>query len=157
MVHTSSTSKKIFEKLHLAARVILATEESKDIAVQSMRPESQRAIEMFAKYIGAKRLSGRAGERNIPGLFTNQTQKRFEEPSLLIVTDPRTDHQLVSETRYVNIPVIGFCSTDSPLKNIDIAIPGNIEKRHSIGVLYYLLTSFVLEMKGFHERARELY
>ena len=27
------------------------------------------------------------------GAFTNQIQKGFEEPRLLIVTDPRTDHQ----------------------------------------------------------------
>ncbi len=28
------------------------------------------------------------------GAFTNQIQKGFEEPRLLIVTDPRTDHQV---------------------------------------------------------------
>uniref|UniRef100_A0A453PYK6 Uncharacterized protein n=1 Tax=Aegilops tauschii subsp. strangulata TaxID=200361 RepID=A0A453PYK6_AEGTS len=28
-----------------------------------------------------------------PGTFTNQMQSSFSEPRLLILTDPRTDHQ----------------------------------------------------------------
>ena len=49
------------------------------------------------------------------GAFTNQIQKGFEEPRLLIVTDPRTDHQSIKEAAYMNIPVIAFCDTDSDL------------------------------------------
>jgi len=33
------------------------------------------------------------------GTFTNQIQKHFEEPRLLILTDPRTDHQPIREVR----------------------------------------------------------
>jgi hypothetical protein len=36
----------------------------------------------FAQYIGAKSLAG----RHTPGTFTNQIQKQFEEPRLLILT-----------------------------------------------------------------------
>lgn len=50
------------------------------------------------------------------GAFTNQIQKGFEEPRLLIVTDPRTDHQSIKEAAYMNIPVIAFCDTDSDLQ-----------------------------------------
>ncbi len=50
------------------------------------------------------------------GTFTNQIQKGFEEPRLLIVTDPRTDHQSIKEAAYMNIPVIAFCDTDSDLQ-----------------------------------------
>ena len=49
------------------------------------------------------------------GAFTNQIQKGFEEPRLLIVTDPRTDHQSIKEAAYMNIPVIAICDTDSDL------------------------------------------
>merc|ERR1719265_1867404 len=78
---------KTWEKLELAARVIVAVEDPQTIIVQSMRPTDQCAILKFAYYVGAKVLSG----RHTPGTFTNQIQKRFEEPSLLIVTDPITD------------------------------------------------------------------
>jgi len=50
----------------------------------------QRAALKFAHYTGAKTLSG----RHTPGTFTNQQQKNFEQPRLLVVTDPRTDHQV---------------------------------------------------------------
>lgn len=50
---------KTWEKLQLAARVIVAIENAGDIVVQSARPYGQRAILKFAHYTGAKALSGR--------------------------------------------------------------------------------------------------
>lgn len=44
----------------------------------------------FAKFTGASPVAGRF----TPGTFTNQIQKAFREPRLLIVTDPRVDHQV---------------------------------------------------------------
>ena len=44
----------------------------------------------FAHYTGAIPIAG----RYTPGMFTNQIQAKFREPRLLIVSDPRYDHQV---------------------------------------------------------------
>lgn len=81
---------KTWEKIVLAARIIVALENPEDLVVVSARQFGQRAVFKFAQNTGAQYIGG----RYTPGTFTNQIQKQFLEPRVLLVTDPTTDAQV---------------------------------------------------------------
>jgi len=136
--------RKTWEKLLFAARAIAAIDPPSDVVVVSALPIAQRAVLKFAVHIGATPVVGRF----TPGSLTNQIQKNFKEPKLLVVSDPVLDHQAVREASYVNTPVIAFANSDSPLKCVDIAIPTNLKNTHSVGLMWWMLAREVLILRG---------
>jgi small subunit ribosomal protein SAe len=136
--------RKTYEKLMLAARAIAAIENPADVYVVSSRQFGQRAVLKFARYVGATPIAGRF----TPGAFTNQIQAAFREPRLLVVADPRADHQPVTESSYANIPIVAFCNVDTPTKFVDMSIPCNNKSPHSLGLMWWMLAREVLRLRG---------
>ncbi len=133
-------------------RAIAAIENPADVYVVSAKAYGQRAVLKFARYVGCTPIAGRF----TPGAFTNQIQAAFREPRLIVVADPRADHQPVTEGSYANIPVIAFCNVDSPTKHIDIAVPCNNKAPNSIGLMWWFLAREVLRLRGTISRDKEV-
>ncbi|XP_017370452.1 40S ribosomal protein SA-like [Cebus imitator] len=136
--------KRTWKKFLLAACAIIAIENPADVSVISSRNTGQRAMLTFATATGATPIAGRF----TPGTFTNQIQAAFRKPQLLVVTDPRADHQPLMEASYVNLPTIALCNTDSPLHYVDITIPFNNKGAHSVGLMWWMPAQEVLRMHG---------
>ena len=67
---------RTWEKLQLAARIIVTIENPQDVIAISARPYAQRAVLKFAAYTGAQSVAG----RYTPGTFTNQITKQVRGP-----------------------------------------------------------------------------
>jgi small subunit ribosomal protein SAe len=135
---------KMWEKLMLAARIIVAIEDPTDVCLISSRAFGQRSIFKFSQYSNSQYIGGRF----TPGTFTNQSIKQFLEPRVLLVSDPIIDKQAVLEASFAGIPVIALCNADTPLQFIDCAIPCNNRGRNSTAVIYWMLCREILRLRG---------
>lgn len=99
----------------------------------------------FGQYTGT---TASSSSRWIPGTLTNQLTKKFQEPRLLLVADPKSDRQAVVEASYVNIPTIALCNTDAPVDFIDVIIPCNNRVPKAIATVFWMLAREVMILRG---------
>jgi small subunit ribosomal protein S2 len=138
--------RKTDERIRVAAKFLARFDPSK-IVVVSGRVYGKRPVETFAHYIGANAFT----ERFVPGTLTNPNiagPRTYIEPDVVILTDPRTDQQALSEAAKIGIPVIALCDTDNVTTNVDFVIPTNNRGRKSLALVYYLLTAQTLRERG---------
>jgi small subunit ribosomal protein SAe len=143
---------KQYEKICAAARLIAAIPDPSSVIAISGRVTGQRAVYKFGKFTGAQSIAGRW----TPGMLTNQTTKKYIEPRLLILTDPRTDYNALKESSYMNIPIIALCNTDNNLDYVDCAIPVNNRSKKSLAMVYWLLTREVCRLTDKESSFKEL-
>ena len=141
-----------YDKIKLAARVIASVSRAAEVIVVCAKEHGQRAVYKFGEYTGC---TASASSRWIPGTLTNQLTKKFQEPKILVVADPKSDSQAVVEASYVNIPTIALCNTDAPLDFIDVVIPCNNRESKSISMIFWMLSREVLVLQGRHKKGTE--
>ncbi len=106
-----------------------------DILVVASRTYSGNAAAKFSKILGCKVLLGRF----VPGTLTNVTRPYFCEPKLMVVCDPKAEHQAIIEAVRMNIPVVSLCDTDNTTKGTKAVIPCNNKGRRSLALIFYIL------------------
>ncbi len=114
------------------------------ILVVSQRQYGQKPVRVFAKATGAVSFA----ERFVPGCLTNPNLAEYFEPKVLLVTDPATDQQALSEAVSIGIPVVGLCDVNNETRNVDLVIPANNKGRVALATVYWLLAREVLKARS---------
>lgn len=130
-------------RIRLAAKFLSRYPAEKILSV-SQRQYGQKPVRIFAKTIGAVSYS----ERFVPGCLTNPSLADYFEPKVLVVTDPATDMQALSEAVSIGIPVVGLCDVNNETRNVDLVIPANNKGRVALATVYWLLSREVLRARA---------
>ena len=131
------------DRLMEAAR-ILTKYKPEEVAVVASRVYSSNPAAKFAELTGVNIIKGRF----VPGTMTNMNVKGFMEPKLVLVCDPKGEHEALVESAKNGVPVIGLCDTDNETRFIDFIVPINNKGKRSLALIFYILTREVMMSQG---------
>ncbi|NJE09685.1 30S ribosomal protein S2 [Thermococcus sp. MAR1] len=131
--------RKTDERLRVAGKFLAKFDPANILAV-SVRLYGQKPVKKFGDVTGARAIPGRF----LPGTMTNPKVKNFMEPDVLIVTDPRADHQAMKEAIEIGIPIVALVDTENFLSYVDVAIPTNNKGRKALALIYWILAREIL-------------
>jgi len=134
---------KIDKRIRMAAKFITKFEPSKVVVVSS-RLYGKTPVQKFCDITHSIPII----KRFLPGLFSNPIHSYHLDADIVVVTDPKADHQAVKEAALVGIPVIALCDTEDDFTNIDLVIPINNKGRRALATVYWLLARQVLRERG---------
>ena len=135
--------RKSSEKLMDAARMI-AKHQPDEVTVVASRVYSSNPATRFAELTEVNLIKGRF----VPGTMTNMKVKGFLEPKLILVCDPKGEHEALVESARNGVPVIGLCDTDNETKFIDLVVPINNKGKRSLALIFYILSREVMLAQG---------
>lgn len=131
------------ERIMDAAKLI-SEYKPEEVTVVASRVYSSNPATRFSKLTGVNVISG----RYVPGTMTNIQYKKFIEPKLMIVCDPKGERQALAESRKTGVKIIGFCDSDNETSNIDLVIPVNNKGKRSLALVFYILTREIMMTQG---------
>ncbi len=135
--------RKTDERIRLAAK-FLSNYEPEDILAVSRRIYSVGPLKKFGQTTGITTVAGRF----VPGTLTNPSSRKFLEPEVLFLSDPRVDRQALKEAIEIGIPIVGMCDTEHLTSFIDFIIPTNNKGRKAVSLIYYLIAREYLRNRG---------
>jgi small subunit ribosomal protein S2 len=130
-------------RIRYAARFLARVPAERVLAV-SQRQYGQKPVRIFSKTVGAVSFA----DRFVPGCLTNPNLPEYFEPKVLLVTDPATDQQALSEAVSIGIPVVGLCDVNNETRDVDLVIPANNKGRVALATVYWLLAREVLRARA---------
>lgn len=135
--------RKSSEKLMAAAKMI-SRFKPEEVTVVASRVYSGNPAGRFAELTGVNIVKGRF----VPGTMTNMNVAGFMEPKLVLVCDPKGEHEALVESAKNGVPVIGLCDTDNETKFVDLIIPINNKGKRSLALIFYILSREVMMAQG---------
>lgn len=131
----------IDERIKIAAKFLA---KSKKIMVVSRRNVAHVAIEKFSEIVNATPIKGRF----MPGTLTNPNYSKFYEADAIVILDPLSDRQAVTEAVAARTPVVAVADTYNEVYNVDLILPANNKGIKSIATLFWLLGREILKERG---------